>query len=249
MKPTVVVDVGNTRLKWGLCLSQGLGETVSLPPGEPAAWEEQGRRWQLAAPVSWVVAGVHPQQCERFREWLQQRGEAFRFLTNYRQLPVQVPLDQPHRVGIDRLLNAVAANTRRSAGIPALIVDAGSAVTVDWLDEQGAFRGGAILPGLNLMLRALHDYTALLPLLAVPRAAPRAPGTSTTEAMETGVYWAVAGGIQALVEQMTMIAGLAPDLFFTGGDAALLRPVLGDPVHLWPEMTLEGIRLSAEALL
>jgi type III pantothenate kinase len=195
-----------------------------------------------------VVAGVHPQQCEHVREWLQPRGEPVRFLTNYRQLPLQVPLDQPQRVGIDRLLNAVAANTRRSAGIPALIVDAGSAVTVDWLDEQGAFRGGAILPGLHLMLRALHDYTALLPLLTVPRAAPRAPGTSTTEAMEAGVYWAVAGGIQALVEQMTMVAGMAPDLFFTGGDAALLRPVLGDPVHLWPEMTLEGIRLSAEAL-
>ncbi len=128
------------------------------------------------------------------------------------------------------------------------MVDAGSAVTVDWLDEEGTFRGGAILPGLRLMIQALHDYTALLPLIAAPRSVPRVPGSGTAEAMEAGVFWAVAGGVRALVEQMSPATAALPEVFLTGGDGALLQPVLGNRVRAWPEMTLEGIRLAAEAL-
>jgi type III pantothenate kinase len=162
-------------------------------------------------------------------------------------LPLRVLLERPDHVGIDRLFDAVAANSRRPAGTPAVVVDAGSAVTVDWLDETGAFRGGAILPGLRLMAQALHDYTALLPLIEPPRDIPPLPGTATPPAVAAGIFWAVVGGIEVLIRRYAEGAGVRPDAFLTGGDAPVLHRAL-PRLHLWPAMTLEGIRLTAEAL-
>jgi type III pantothenate kinase len=116
------------------------------------------------------------------------------------------------------------------------------------LDEASVFRGGAIFPGLRLMAQALHEHTALLPLIQVQQADPPLPGTSTPEAMQAGIYWAAAGGIKALCEQLAARSGAVAEVFLTGGDAALLAPALGGDVHLWPTMTLEGLRLAAEAL-
>ena len=157
-------------------------------------------------------------------------------------------MERPDCVGIDRLLDALAVRGRQQPGVPAIIIDAGSAITVDWLDESGAFAGGSILPGVRLMALALHDYTALLPVVTLSRSDPPYPGTSTPAALEIGILAAAVGGIQFLITQMTQRAGVAPDVFLSGGDAALLAPALKQPVQLWPEMTLEGVRLAAEAI-
>ena len=247
MNADIVADVGNTRVKWGRCSGGAVVASASLPPDDPAAWREQLDRWGPAGPLTWAVAGVHPQRRQGLLDWLRQRGERAWALTDWRQLPLRVLLERPERVGIDRLLDAVAANRRRPAGVPAAVIDAGSAVTVDWLDEAGAFAGGAIFPGLRLMAQALHEHTALLPLIEVPKAAPPLPGTSTPAALAAGVYWAVAGGIRALLEQYAAGAGMAPAVFLTGGDGPLLQPALGSHVVLWPHLTLEGLRLTAEA--
>src|SRR5262249_29792757 len=153
------------------------------------------------------------------------------------------------KVGMDRILNAVAAKNRVQRDRSIIIIDAGSAVTVDWVDDTGTFRGGAIFPGLALMAKALHDYTALLPQVRYPEPNPRLPGTNTRAAIEAGIYWAVAGGIRALVRRLRLssLAGLHPVVFLTGGDASLMESVMDTSVHVWPEMTLEGIRLAAES--
>ncbi|HKI36773.1 MAG TPA: type III pantothenate kinase [Gemmataceae bacterium] len=245
MKPDVVVDVGNTRIKWGRCSADAVVAVASLPPDEPAAWEEQVRAWGLSSPASWVVTGVHPPRCEKLVGWLRQRGDDVRVIDSARQLPLQVLVEHPDRVGIDRLLNAVAANAHKSPECPAVIVDAGSAVTVDLVDQTGAFRGGAIMPGLRLMAHALHDHTALLPRIEVPREAPALPGTSTAAAVAAGVFYAWAGGVSTLVHDY-MADWEYPDVFLTGGDGPLLASALD--LTCWPEMTLEGIRLAAESL-
>jgi type III pantothenate kinase len=245
MKADVVVDVGNTRIKWGRCAAAGVTEVVSLPPADPAAWRTQLDAWRSAGPWQWVVSGVHPPRRDQLAAWLRQQGEAVHVLEWARQLPLSVALEQPDHVGIDRLLNAVAANRVREAGRPAVLIDAGSAVTIDWLDEQGAFRGGSIYPGVRLMARALHEFTALLPLVELDGAAPDFPGPSTTAAMKAGIYYTVAGGINEVLRRM---AAADPLVYLTGGDAALLRPAVDPRAVLWPAMTLEGVRLSAEAL-
>jgi type III pantothenate kinase len=248
MTPDVVVDVGNTAIKWGRCAGGAVQDTCSLPPDGPSAWLGQAGQWGLAPPQRWAVSSVHPPRRDRLVDWLRQRGDSVAVVEDPRDLPLRVLLERPDHVGIDRLTDAVAANSRRPAGVPAVIVDAGSAVTVDWLDETGAFRGGAILPGLQLMAKALHEHTALLPFTPPPYRLEPVPGTATVPAMRAGIWWAVAGGIEALVRAYRKLSGPEPMVFLTGGDGPALAAAWERPVHHWPTMTLEGIRLAAEAL-
>jgi type III pantothenate kinase len=246
MNPDVVVDVGNSRIKWGLCADGAVQSTCSLPPDEPAAWMRQLDLW-IGARGQWIVTGVHPARRDRFIAWLRESGQHVRLLDDPKNLPLRVLVARPDHVGVDRLLDAVAANSRRDPGKPAVVIDAGSAVTVDLLDGGGAFAGGAILPGMRLMAKALHDYTALLPLIPPPEKRPAIPGTDTPAAMNLGIFWSVAGGIVALLREYRSLCRSEINMFLTGGDGSRLQAVLPE-ADLWPEMTLEGIRLSAEAL-
>jgi type III pantothenate kinase len=249
MMPNVVADVGNSRIKWGRCENGRVTASAALPPDDLAAWQHQAERWGLPSPGSWAIAGVHPGRRDRLADWVRGRGDTVLIVDNPRQLPLRVLVDRPEQVGLDRLLDAVAANRRRPGDRPAAIIDAGSAVTVDWVDATGAFRGGAILPGLRLMAQSLHDYTALLPVIEPPRRPPVVPGTATVPALEAGIFWAVAGGVRVLLDHLAAADPAAPaTVFLTGGDAPTLQPALGEAVHPWPDMTLEGIRLTAEAL-
>jgi type III pantothenate kinase len=267
MTTLLVVDIGNSRLKWGRCQGEQVVEAASLPLQDPEAWARQLQSWQRHAPFRWVVSGVQPAVISRLLAWLDAQGSAAVLVDSFRQVPVRIAVDLPERVGLDRLLNAVAAQERKPAGCPAVLVDAGSAVTVDWLDAEGVFAGGAIFPGLRLMAEALHRYTALLPLVEVDAPLPPMPGRSTVPAITAGIHGAVVGGIDYLVHRLAQGSTREPIVYLTGGDAALLAPALtsslsprgresggaaaaGCPgsVEVWPFMTLEGIRLTAKNL-
>lgn len=260
MSPDFVADVGNSRIKWGRCRNASVSEIAALPHADPAAWEQQLDRWQVERPSAWAVSGVHPASEAFFVNWLRERGHAVKPVRTPSRLPLRVKLERPDLVGMDRLLDAVAANHRRAEDGAAVIVDAGTAVTVDYVDGTGAFCGGAILPGLRLMARSLHEQTALLPPLDVHGPTPL-PGRCTEDAMRAGVFWAVAGGITALVQQTMLVSPSRSRrlarVFLTGGDATHLAPVFardsgveaGLEWIVWPEMTLEGIRLAAQALV
>jgi type III pantothenate kinase len=250
VKVDIVADVGNSRIKWGVCAKQGITASASLPPGDPPTWEKQINNWHLTGSLIWAIGSVHPGNLEVLTDWLQSRGDKVGMLARHDLLPLEIRVDFPERVGVDRLLNAVAANSRlprnvkNQAARAAVIIDAGTAVTVDFVSPDGAFEGGAIFPGRKLMAAALHDYTALLPLVAGAETTPSPVGKNTTAAIEAGIHHAVAGGINQLIRQLDAQAVV----FLTGGDAPLLLPSLDPCAILWPEMTLEGLRLSAEAL-
>jgi type III pantothenate kinase len=247
MKPDVVVDVGNSRIKLGRCPDGRIVAFSSLSSRGEGDWEKQLDTWQIGKPSSFAISGVDPTAIASFSEWLRHSGHRVQPIDSYEKLPIKVMVEIPGRVGLDRLLNAVAANTRRGEK-PAIVVDAGSAVTVDFVDSDGAFAGGAIFPGFRLMTEALHDYTALLPRLEITDAPASALGRRTEAAIHAGVFWSVVGGIDALARELAAQASMRPEIFLTGGDAALIRGALSQPATHWPEMTLEGIRLSAETL-
>jgi type III pantothenate kinase len=198
---------------------------------------------------------VNPEEQDRLVAWLRDRGQRVTILDDWKRLPLTVRLENPERAGIDRLLIAVAANARREQSTPAVLVGAGTAVTVDWLDADGAFCGGAILPGFHMMARALHEHTALLSLVEMPGTLPPIPGDSTPAAIKAGVFWSVAGGVGALIDRLIESTQQIPQVFLTGGDAGLLDQALRVYRHIsqrtaivWPWMALEGIRLTAENL-
>jgi type III pantothenate kinase len=255
----VVVDIGNSRIKWGLCSDGHVQRMCSLPSDDPLAWEKQFLSWNVypdADDATWVVAGVHPARMEAFIRWAhleafarpqRPRNSNWRIINSRNQIPVRVLVDFPEKVGLDRLFNAVAVNRCRPPGQPAVIVDAGSAVTVDYVDEEGRFQGGAIFPGLRLMAQALNANTAQLPTVEVKQRL-RPPEKSTERAIELGVFHAVLGGIDLLIRALRDQASESLSIFFGGGDVGLLAPHLSWPVTIWPEMTLEGIRISGEQL-
>ena len=248
MSPTVVVDVGNTRIKWGLCDAGTVVRAVSLGD-DPDEWDRHFAAWPINEDA-WVMAGVQPQRGGRLRDWLLARGRTVVLLDGPAMLPLAVSVDHPQRTGIDRLLNAVAAKSKLPPGRGAVLIDAGSAVTVDWLDESHTFQGGCIFPGLDLMAEALHRYTALLPRVAVSLPVPALPCKSTIPAMQVGLFLAVSGGIREAVRLYSEMATAPPQVFFTGGQAPLLAEAMHVPASwvVWPEQTLVGILRAAEAL-
>ena len=256
MKPAVVVDVGNTRVKWGRCADDRVAGMASLAHDDEDAWRRQMLDWQIPSGSTWAVSGVQPKQRDRIGAWLSAEGYNTQIVNSYWQLPLRIDVDYPDKVGLDRLLNAVAVNTVRSPEAGAFIVDAGTAVTVDYVDPTGTFKGGAIFPGLRLMAKALHDYTALLPLMDTFESTSEFPSRNTEDALRTGIVHAVAGAIGRLAASRREC-----ELYLGGGDAAILfRHVTRQPLlnsqplrvwpemttRVWPEMTLEGIRRSVQ---
>lgn len=242
--PAVVVDIGNTRMKWGDCRSGHVSAMASLPPDDPARWSAWLLDQHILTVSRWAVASVHPARSELFLRWIEERGESATLITDYRQIPIRIDVEFPQRVGIDRLLNAAAVRDRVAAGEAAILVDAGTAVTVDFLDAEGTFRGGAILPGFRVMAEALHLHTAQLPRAPVGKAVPASPARNTEAAIEVGVFWSVVGGVRALIDGYAAMCG-GGRVFVAGGDGALIAAAIDREVTVWPEMTLEGARVSA----
>lgn len=259
MTPDVVVDIGNTRVKWGW------GEPLrmaSLPPDDPAAWDDQLARLPPAVRRSWAMAGVHPDRLSRLKGWAEARGDAVRVIT-HDDIPIPIDVDEPARVGIDRLLNAVAASRLFeemqqspegpfAPDTPVVVIDVGSAMTMDYLHSGSLFRGGAILPGPWMMARALHEFTAKLPPID-PWTAEPAPafGRNTTEAIQTGIQAAVLGAAVAFIRNLTVPGDKKPVVVVTGGGHGFLRGLWGaagvEALAEVPELTLDGIRLAAAA--
>ena len=244
MTPLVVVDVGNSRLKWGRCENHRVVEVVALPGDDPNAWRRQWQGWGFPKGW-WGLGGSHPARLDIFRTWLIDQGQRPILIDDFAKLNLTMEVDSPQQVGLDRLFNALAVKSRRGHG-PAAIIDAGTAVTVDLLDTQGAFRGGAIFPGLRLMAQALHDHTAMLPLVEIAED-HFPPGKNTVAALQAGIFQAVVGGIHRVVQSYQARGRSDLQVFLGGGDAHVLAGALSSPsVISWPEMTLEGIRLAVE---
>jgi type III pantothenate kinase len=154
-------------------------------------------------------------------------------------LPLMV--DNPHEVGPDRVVNCVAAVAL--LGAPCIVVDFGTAITFDAVSAEGAFVGGAIAPGVEVAMEALHGRAARL--LAVELRAPaRAIGRNTVANMQSGAVFGCAGMVDALVGRFRDELG-APEAaaVATGGHAGLIAPHCRTVARVEPWLTLEGLRL------
>lgn len=216
MTPDVVVDVGNTRIKYAPVSrgSVGIARSTEAVADEEILFNclcDKGRRLQ------WLVAGVNPVRQAQTVAWARNRGDDVTEVTSYGQLPIKVDVDFPEKVGIDRLLGAVAANRLRTPGHAAITVDVGTAMTINLIDAAGVFVGGAILPGPRLMARSLHDGTAKLPRVETAFAESAFPGKLTEVAIITGIKYALAGAVRTAVQQVKDW-GDDPEVFLTGGD-------------------------------
>jgi type III pantothenate kinase len=278
----IAVDIGNSRIKLGQFRPAGVtapedvaGADEARPAlPEPTATLELplvNRAGQFdAAPLAdwcgagvagtaaWLVSSVHRGAAEQLATAVgalaKSRGADWRLqLLTYRDVPLRIAVDAPERVGIDRLLAAVAVDHLRRRGRAAIVVDSGTAITVDLVTASGEFAGGAILPGMALSARALEEQTDALPHVAVGawQTPPRPLGKATVPAIEAGLFWGAVGAIRELVERLSDGLESPPELYLTGGNSHLVAEQLiaadGMTVAHVPHLLLGGIALVARA--
>jgi type III pantothenate kinase len=251
--PIIAVDVGNARIKFGL-FAERPGDAFPEPVvtlvldgrqpeyGRIAPWLDETKQPQVA----WWIGTVNRPATGGLLDWIRHHRPADPVtLLAAGDLPLATEPGHPEGVGVDRLLDAVAANRLRQPGRPAVVIDVGTAITVDLVSAEGAFQGGAILPGIAMSARAMHDFTDLLPLLEMAELTtpPLAVGTDTAAAMRSGLFWGAVGAIRELIERMTAEAD--PQVFLTGGAGPAVAELLGCNAQYVPHLTLAGIALAA----
>jgi len=163
------------------------------------------------------------------------------FVTSSSPLGLKLSVKTPTQVGADRILNALAL--RELFKGPSIAIDFGTATTFDCVDAKGAYIGGAILLGPNSAARALHEFTAKLPLIKVRK--PRAViGKDTVHCLEAGLYFGYLGMIREVLARTKAEMGGRAKVAATGGLAPLFLKDLPGVRHE-PDLTLNGLRLAS----
>ncbi|MBV9827493.1 MAG: type III pantothenate kinase [Alphaproteobacteria bacterium] len=149
-------------------------------------------------------------------------------------------VDRPEEVGADRLVNTVSAHDRY--GGPLIVVDFGTATTLDCVDHDGNYIGGVIAPGINLSVAALHMAAAKLPSVPIRRT-DRVIGKDTVSCMQSGVFWGYIGLVEGLVRRIKEEFGGPMQTIATGGLAPLFDGATKTIDRVDPDLTLWGLRL------
>ena len=264
----LLADVGNSRIKFAAVVGAG-GAPGGRRAGLPTIRHRQEidirglrtnllRQWlALAAPGPAVilVASVHDAAAAVLEMALAEESATGRRPLRQRRighadLPWPPALPEPQRVGIDRLAAAAAAAVVKPEAEGAIIVDCGTAATVDMVAADGRFLGGAILPGPTLMARALAQGTSKLPeVRALEHFDPPAlPGRNTREAIAAGIGWGMRGAIAELVARGRLVLGPSAPVILTGGWSRAILPAVPGATEM-PDLVLLGIALAAERAL
>ena len=153
--------------------------------------------------------------------------------------------DDPGSVGADRIVNAVAAGGHY--GFPAIIVDIGTATTVEAVNGDGCYLGGAILTGLYVSLDALVSRTAKLPSVDLEEGPPRVIATNTPDSIRSGFIYGYAGALDALIRRSREELGEdGIRIIATGGPAGVIVPHCREIEEFDPDLTLKGLRILYE---
>lgn len=248
MRPVIAVGIGNTTIKLGVT-DVASGQWQLLHEWETAELDLSEVAVELPnQSCRWRVASVHRAAEQKLRDWQQISRPNDEYLAlSHRDLPLDINVESPELVGMDRLIAAVGTNELRDGDRPAIIVDAGTAITVDLVDSQGVFQGGVILPGFRLSARALADGTDQLPSVdaTFQIEAPPVIGKSTTAAIRSGLFWGGVGAIRELVARTAAKLQTSPQIFVTGGDAERLTGYLADDARFISDLVLRGILLAS----
>ncbi len=191
-----------------------------------------------------VISSVVPPLTGRWVEVYERYLDTDPFLIDHESVKsLKVTYHTPEAVGADRLANAVAAH--HHYGLPACIVDFGTATTFDAVSKDGEYLGGAIAPGMRIASEALFTRTAKLPKIEIARP-PSAIGRNTTHAIQAGLFFGYVGLVEGIVTRFKEELGPGTHVIGTGGGVDLIASgtKMIDVVAPW--LTLEGIRLIFE---
>lgn len=232
----LAVDAGNSRVKWALHDGRGFVRDGWVMHDDIDALDAQ---WSsLPAPSAIVIANVAGDGIgQRLRKSSERWKTAPRWASSARtQAGVSNRYDEPSQLGIDRWAALIGA--RRFSSDPCVVVNAGTAMTVDALTAKGEFIGGIIVPGFDLMHESLAAHTARL-------SAERGNFTSfprtTRDAITSGAIQALCGAVERMRDAMLVAGHQEPVLILSGGAGELVARHMGRPVRIVDKLVLEGL--------
>jgi len=243
-KATLACDVGNSRIAIGCVMDEqaapvrrlGAEALGDLPEALVEVWA------QMPDPKRIVASSVCPDHLAALESAADGRlGQKVLVVGRDLPLPIDTDLPDPQRIGTDRLCSAAMAYRRLQSAC--VVADFGTAITIDCVNDDGVFLGGAILPGLALSAEALAGGAAALPKVALARP-DRVFGKDTRQAICAGLVYGARGALRELTEAYAIELGKWPPLICTGGDAELVAGGY-DIVHaIVPDLCLMGIALA-----
>lgn len=252
----IAIAVGNTRTRVGMLRGTECVKAQSLRTDEPAeiaAFIAQLRdEYATPGDEPVILLSTVSQRAADGIEASISSGHQWAVYRFGRDLPIPIrhglTESGEKTVGQDRLLCAIGAF--RVVKQACIVIDMGTAITVDFVDGEGVFHGGAIMPGVSMMLQALHAKTAHLPDLAYRKLDPTSsePGRQTDDAMILGVSACVRGGIRFLTERYAEFYEGYPQVIATGGDMGVLEE--DELIESFvPDLQLHGIKAAFTMVL
>ncbi len=232
----LVIDIGNTRSKIAVFSGSGPEDIVVCEPLTVAELETVATKYPAVRSVILSAVKDYPAEVDRF---LQQHYN-FLKLSNRTPVPVIIRYKTPETLGKDRLALAVAARAS-FPGQNVLVIDAGTTITYDFVNQNGEYLGGAISPGIRMRLKALHTFTGKLPLIEEPSAAAGLIGTDTQSAILSGVLNGVLAEAEGIISAyQTRFPHLK--IVLSGGDEKYFDKRLKNNIFAHPNFVLRGLK-------
>ncbi|MFI4882057.1 MAG: type III pantothenate kinase [Phycisphaerales bacterium JB064] len=252
--PAALLVVGNTRARAAHYADGAVHHSTSHAAGDAEAILQALTPFlddHHGAPL--LIASVNKPAAEAVAQLFESRVDQVAYAGVDFSVPLTTSVAQPKRVGVDRLLCCLAAF--KMAEQACIVVDAGTATTVDFVDGQGVHHGGAIAPGIGAMLAGLTGAAPALPkltahdALAVTLPESQPWGGDTEPAMAVGVRAAAVGLVHTLVDRFALAYGAYPRVIATGGDALALFENDELVEHIVPDLQLAGLARAYEAMI
>lgn len=249
----IAIDIGNTNINIGFYLDDQERSIKSIPGGSRArltkhlesAWRQiplvegsaEGKRNGVI-----VVSSVKPVWTDLIRQIVADAlGEEILVIGKDIPLPMSLWVDEPNKVGTDRVVSAAAAYAVIEDAV--VIADFGTAVTIDLVDENGIFLGGVICPGFEISAKTLEENTAQLPRTKIHK--PEGPyGRNTADAINCGLYYSAVGTLEEVIRRYAEKIGKWPQTVVTGTGADVIRDDCTFIDSFVPSLVVKGIVLA-----
>lgn len=233
MATTICLDFGNTRLKAAIFAGEVLKEVIVLNDDTVAHLHQLLQQYQPQRSVLSSVVNHSPEI-----DTLLSKATHFHRLSHLSKLPLTIPVGKPETVGTDRLAIAAAA----VHGFPkqnTLVIALGSCITFNFINNHHQLIGGSISPGMEMRFRAMHEFTAKLPLVKGDWNVPLI-GYDTVSNMQSGVVLGMAKEVDGIIEMYrSRFANF--NALLTGGDIPILAPHLKNKIFADPDLIFKGL--------
>lgn len=228
----LIIDVGNTNIKYGIFQEEKLKQKGILPDLEALK--------ELAAATAFdnLALSTVSIAAEEILKTVAVPGKKV-VLTHETKLPIKNLYKTPETLGKDRLA-AVLGAAFLYPETDCLVIDAGTCITYDFLDARKNYHGGLITPGLQMKFRAMHTFTSRLPLLEQESFVPALSGKTTAQALQSGVYNGTLAEAEGIIKRYENQAENLVTLL-CGGDAAFFETNLKGRIFAIPELVLIGL--------